>query len=456
MKKALKFLSLIIAITMVLSLAACGSSSEESTSSSAPTTSESTQQSSAETSDNQEPVTLTFTHMFPTEDTEGNAIAFHKALSKFKAENQNITINEEPLSHDNYETKVRTLAAGNELPDIFIVKGSMTSMFIENKLINPVDDVINSDPEWKAAFLQGAFDDFVVDGKSYGIPFQMLNTHLIYYNKQLFNDAGITAFPTNFTEFLDAINKLKAKGLTPISLGNKGNWVAESCILSTLGDRYTGTDWFRSIKEKKGAKFTDPEFISVLKTLQDLAKMGAFNSDLNSIDNMQQKTAYYNGKAAMFMEGNWAVSNVINDAPKEIQDNTELALLPAVDGGKGDAMANSAGAAWAYNVNSKLEGDKLTAAYKVLKAVTDADYATISVESNAFPASNPKTIDKSKLAPLSIKYLDLSAKIKPVPIYDAQLSADLIQVMNTGLQELLIDGITPENLAKKIQAEYEK
>ncbi len=449
MRKALKFLSLLIAITMVFSLAACGSTNGGEP---GPTDSSAAQG----TGGNKLPVTLSFTHMFPTEDTEGNSIAFHKALEKFKSENPNVTINEEPLSHDNYETKVRTLAAGNELPDIFIVKGSMTSMFIENKLINPVDDVINSDPEWKAAFLQGAFDDFVVDGKSYGIPFQMLNTHLIYYNKQLLNDAGITAFPATWTEFLEAINKLKAKGLIPISLGNKGNWVAESCILSTLGDRYTGTDWFRSIKEKKGAKFTDPEFISALRALQELAKMGAFNTDLNSIDNMQQKTAYYNGKAAMFMEGNWAVSNVINDAPKEIQDNTELALLPAVDGGKGDAMANSAGAAWAYNVNSSLEGEKLATAYKVLKAVTDADYATISVESNAFPASNPKTIDRSKLAPLSIKYLDLSAKIKPVPIYDAQLSADLIQVMNTGLQQLLIDSITPEDLAKKIQVEYEK
>lgn len=448
-----KCLTLFVTVLMVISMAACGSS----TSTDISTSSTTTQQGETSTSEKApEPVALSFIHMFPIEDTEGNAIAFHKALDKFKGENTNITINEEPLSHDNYETKIRTLAAGNELPDIFIVKGSMTSMFIENKLINPVDDVLNNDTEWKDSFLQGAFNDFIVDGKNYGIPFQMLNTHLIYYNKQLLNDVGITTFPDTWDGFVDTINKLKAKGITPISLGNKGNWVAESCILSTLGDRFTGVDWFNSIKEKKGAKFTDPEFVNALAALQNLAKMGAFNSDLNSIDNMQQKTAYYSGKAAMFMEGNWAISNVVNDAPKDIQENTELALLPAVNGGKGDPMANSAGAAWAYNVNSELSGEKATAAFKVLKAITDSDYATISVESNAFPASNPKSIDKTKLAPLASKYLDLAAKIKAVPIYDAQLSAELIQVMNTGLQDLLISGITPEDLAKKIQAEYEK
>lgn len=453
-KRVIKCLALLVSVATIFSLAACGSSENSGTTTAASSTG--AQSSASAKNDSNEPVKLSFIHMFPNEDTEGNSIAFHKALDKFKADNPNVTIDEEALSHDNYETKVRTLAAGNELPDIFIVKGSMTGMFIDNKLINPVDDVLNADPEWKNSFLQGAFDDFKVDGKSYGIPFQMLNTHLIYYNKKLLNDAGISAFPTTWSGFLDAINKLKAKGITPISLGNKGNWVAESCILSTLGDRFTGPDWFTSIKEKKGAKFTDPEFVKALKALQDLAKMGAFNSDLNSIDNMQQKTPYYNGKAAMFMEGNWAISNVINDAPKDIQENTELALLPAVDGGKGDAMENSAGGAWAYNVNSELTGAKLATAYKILKAVTDADYAKISVESNAFPASNPKDVDKSKLAPLSVKYLDLAAKIKPVPIYDAQLSAELIQVMNTGLQQLLINSITPEDLAKKIQAEYEK
>ncbi len=452
MKRNIKLLALLVAISMIFSLAACGSSNVSENS----TTPSSVGQSTVSSGDSQEPVSLSFIHMFPKEDTEGNSIAFHKAMDKFKADNPSIKINEEPLSHDNYETKVRTLAAGNELPDIFIVKGSMTSMFIDNKLINPVDDILNADPDWKNSFLQGAFDDFAVGGKNYGIPFQMLNTHLIYYNKKLLNDAGISTFPTNWKDFLDAINKLKAKGITPISLGNKGNWVAESCILSTLGDRFTGPEWFTSIKEKKGAKFTDPEFINALAALQELAKVGAFNSDLNSIDNMQQKTPYYNGKAAMFMEGNWAISNVINDAPKDIQENTELALLPAVEGGKGDPMENSAGGAWAYNVNSELEGAKLTAAFKILKAVTDADYAKIAVESNAFPASNPKDVDKSKLAPLSSKYLELAAKIKAVPIYDAQLSADLIQVMNTGLQQLLINNISPEELAKKIQAEYEK
>ncbi|MFO7161536.1 MAG: extracellular solute-binding protein [[Clostridium] cellulosi] len=439
-KLSVKIGSILLALAMTASLSACSNNS---------TTSESKSSSS------DEKITLSVMHMFPKSNTDGNSIAYNKALDEFKKANPNIIINEEALGNNTYETKIAAVAAGNQLPDLFIYKGSMLDMFINNKLINAVDDVLDKDPEWKNGFYDGIFNDFVKDGKTYGIPFQKLDTHLIFYNTKIFNDVGISELPTTWAGFVDAIKKIKAKGLTPISLGNKDNWVAESCILSTLADRFTGPDWFDSIKNKGGAKFTDPEFVQALTTLQELAKIGAFNSDMNSLDNMQQKTAYYNGKAAMFMEGNWAISSVVNDAPKEISENTSLAILPAVDGGKGDALDNSAGAAWSWNVNANVTGAKRDAAFKFIKAVTDSHYATIAVENNAFPASKPEKVDNSKLASLSVKYLDISAKFKPVPIYDSQLPADLINVMNTGIQSLMINKMTPQELAQKIQAAYE-
>jgi raffinose/stachyose/melibiose transport system substrate-binding protein len=438
-KSSLRIGSLLLAAAMVFSLSACNTNSS----------------SSSDTKSSDSKITLSIMDMYPTGATDGNSIAFNKALDAFKKANPDITINNEALSSNTYETKIAALAAGNQLPDIFTFKGSMLDMFISNNLVQPVDDVLSKDTAWKDGFYPGIFNDFQKDGKNYGVPFQKLDTHIIFYNQKIFSDAGITSFPTTWTGFEDAVKKIKAKGITPISLGNKDNWVAESCMLSTLGDHFTGASWFDSIKNKGGAKFTDPEFVQALTAMQDLAKIGAFNTDMNSIDNMQQKTNYYNGKAAMFMEGNWAISSVINDAPKEITDNTNLAILPAVDGGKGNALDNSAGAAWAYNVNANVTGAKRDAAFKLIKAVTDADYATIAVENSAFPASKPGNVDNSKLSPLVTKYLTLSATLTPVPIYDSQLPADLIKVMNTGIQDLLISNTTPQALAQKIQAAYE-
>jgi raffinose/stachyose/melibiose transport system substrate-binding protein len=283
----------------------------------------------------------------------------------------------------------------------------------------------------------------------------MLATHVVYYNKQIFADAGFPAFPKTWAELEDAIAKIKANGVTPIALGNKEQWVAESCILSALGDRFTGTDWFTSINAKSGAKFTDPDFVNSLAALQGLAKSGAFNSDLNSINNDQQKTLYFNGKAAMFMEGSWAIGAVAA-APKEIADNTEVAVLPSVEGGKGNALATSGGAGSGYAVGINGYADKKDAIAKVLKAISGESFAKSLAEKGEPPAFKVADYDKSKVSPLAVKYGELSAQLQFTPIYDSYLSPALVSVMNAGLQDLLIDGVSPEDLAKKLQAEYEK
>ncbi|CAK4853270.1 unnamed protein product [Aphanomyces euteiches] len=328
-------------------------------------------------------------------------------------------------------------------------------MFAKNQTVAALDDTLSGDAAWKDGFLPSSFNDLSSDGKIYGVPFSMLATHVIYYNKKIFADAGFAAFPETWTDFKSAIEKIKAKGITPIALGNKEQWVAESCVLSALGDRFTGSDWFTSINAKQGAKFTDPDFVKSLTALQDLAKMGAFNKDLNSINNDQQKTLYFNGKAAMFMEGSWAIGAVMA-APKDIADNTGVAVFPSVEGGKGEAKATSGGAGSGYAVGIKGYDAKKEAIAKVLKAISGADFAKSLAEKGEPVAFKVADYDKSKVTSLAVKYAELSAELKFTPIYDSYLNPAIVSKMNAGLQDLLISTVTPEELAKRIQAEYEK
>jgi raffinose/stachyose/melibiose transport system substrate-binding protein len=43
-----------------------------------------------------------------------------------------------------------------------------------------------------------------------------------FYNKDLFAKAGISTFPTNWTELFAACDKLKAAGITPFTYGTGG------------------------------------------------------------------------------------------------------------------------------------------------------------------------------------------------------------------------------------------
>lgn len=403
----------------------------------------------------EEKITLSFTHFF-TNDKSAISTGFYNALDEYKKSHKNVTITQEVLSHDTYETKIKTLAAGDELPDVFVIKGSMVDTFYNDNHISPLNDDLNGDMAWKNSFVEGAFDDFKRSDKILGIPIQVQPTSLIFYNKQIFKSSGIDQFPKDWNEFKSAIRRLKQKGYIPIAAGNKGKWLVESCILSTLGDRFTGTEWFSNIRDKKGAKFTDPEFVSALRAIDELVKMKAFNSDINSIDNNQQRTLYYNKKAAMFFEGGWAISLTSSEAPKDVLLATELAIIPPVAGGKGKANTISGGAGWAFQINSELKGSKRTAAIELLKSLSSDAYSRPMLELGGFPATKVMNFDKSKLSELAKKYQDIASKVKYVPVYDVQLSAGVIEVMNSGIQDMIVGRITPDNLAKKIQQEYEK
>ncbi|MFW5972291.1 MAG: extracellular solute-binding protein [Bacillota bacterium] len=400
--------------------------------------------------------TLQFMHFYSEADTDSYSVAFNQVLNEFIKNNPQYNIKQEVLSHDNYEMKIKTLAAANELPDVFMIKGSMVDNFSASGMIGSFDSALDNDTEWKDSFVAGAFGDLERDGSIYGIPLKVEPTSLLFYNEAIFKDAGVEEFPETWEDFRLAVQKIKAAGYTPITLGNKGKWVAQSCILSMLGDRFTGTDWFISIRDRQGAAFTDPEFVAALEALQELAEMGAFNGDMNSLDNTQQRTAYFNGRAAMMFEGAWALNVLEEEAPADVLANTRVEILPVVEGGKGESNTLAGGTAWAHQFNPSLKGDERKAAIELIKTLTSQDFSRRFIENNGTPPTDPGNYDKSKLTNLMNDYFALLDRVNYTPTYDVQLSPSIIEVMNSGLQELLIGVISPEELAERIQAEYER
>ena len=89
-----------------------------------------------------------------------------------------------------------------------------------------------------------------------------------WYNTDLFEQAGITAPPTTMTEWYDDIAKLKAAGITPISVGAGDKWPAahywyytalRSCPEDVLKDAVTSLD------------FSDPCFVKAGEVVEDIA-----------------------------------------------------------------------------------------------------------------------------------------------------------------------------------------
>lgn len=437
-KLAKRMVSMTCAAAVLLSFAACGGNADSD---------------GASDSGEKKVVTLSFLNSIV--PGEAQSSAYRAVLKEFLEKNTDIQLDEESIANADMATKVQTLAAADELPDLFMVKGSMAESFVESEKLLSVSEILDKYPDYRDNFKDGVFSNFTFDNKIYAIPYQVTNT-CVFYNETLFQKAGISEFPTTWDGLLEAVEKLKAAGVNPIVLGNKDKWNAESVILSTLGNRCTGDEWYQNIRDRGGAKFTDPEFVLSLSALNDLAKAGGFNTDVNSIDGAQQRQVYMNGGAAMTIDGTWAISDLDAKCPKDILEATRIAALPSVEGGKGNPQAISGGSGWGVAVNAKIDTAKLPTVERFLTGVMGKDFATGLTQIGSISAAKPGDYKRDENALVANRFEEFQQDRPFVPVYDHQLSSGIMEVMQSGLQELLIGAISPEDLAASIQAEYER
>ncbi|SFD37751.1 carbohydrate ABC transporter substrate-binding protein, CUT1 family [Bacillus sp. OV194] len=369
-------------------------------------------------------------------------------VKKFEKEHPNIVIKQQNIPHDQFKVKVKTQAAGQQLPDLVQVwPGAELTPLVNGKLIQPIDNIMG---HWDGLIKKNQLSDYNVDGKQYAMPANVTPTSLVYYNKKLLAKAGYKEFPQSYDEFKKLVKKLKSQDIIPIALGNKAQWVLQSSYISTIGDRMTGSDFLPAVLEGK-KKFTDPEFVKAVSVIKELADMKAFNDDFNSIDNIQHRDLFTLGDAAMMIDGAWSLGPVL-EAMKD-QSNLGIALFPQIDGGKGKPEAVSAVTGTGIALNSELKGEKLKAAQEFLKSFYSKDYYTDLMKANILVPAN---IEPPKGVSPALNEVNQLASKSIAPVYDATLPVDVTDVINSGLQEVTLGQMAPKELAKKLQAAVDK
>ncbi|KEQ23089.1 extracellular solute-binding protein [Paenibacillus tyrfis] len=394
-----------------------------------------------------EKVKLSLWHNFTGDDLRAKTM--RGIMEQYKKDHPNVELDIQGIPPDGYRARLKTVAAANEMPDLFVMwPGVMTKEFAGGDLLQPINPLLDSKADWKNGFLPGSFDDFTLNGNIYAAPMGLSPTSILYYNKAMFDKYNVKP-PKTWDDMMSLVETFKKEKITPIALGNKAAWLAQSSILSSLADRVTGTEWFLSAAEQKGAKFTDPEFVQALAYLQQLSKAGAFQDGFNSIDNTQMEQMFAQGKAAMMIDGGWALTNLAANASKEALAGMDVTVLPSVPNGKGDPNSISGVVGTGLGMSKKTSGASKEAAYELIYAMSGPAAQKATLESNQL-VSYKVDLDTSKVSSLFAKVHNMVGTVKRTPVYDGRLSSAAADVVNNGLQELLM-GAKPEDIAKKIQ-----
>jgi raffinose/stachyose/melibiose transport system substrate-binding protein len=396
-----------------------------------------------------EKVKFTLWHSFVGADQRAEFM--EKRMADFRALHPEYEIDEQKMPRDQYQTKLKTEAAAGELPDAFLIwPNAMTKEFASASLLKDMNGYLDENGEWRDSFVSRALDEFTVEGNTYSAGLGVSITSIVYYNKALFEQYNLK-FPTNYAELLNVITVFKDNGVIPIALGNKAKWPAQSTIFSCLANRETGSEWLDSTLSGTGSKFTDPEFVTALSKLKELTEIGAFNKDYNTIDEVEVRSYFYKGEAAMMIGGSWILPDMIKNAPEELKANVEMTILPGFEGGKGDPNTMSGVSSTGIAMSAKVTPEQQAAIQELIQFLTNEDSQKMYASYNIPVSSKSVVINESDLDPLYSKMLTLIKNYSMVAVYDSAMNSELTDIMNNGLQGVMIGSQTPEELAGELQ-----
>lgn len=389
----------------------------------------------------EETITLNMMHPWTSPNVDNEV--YKARIAEFEKQHPNIVIKQDGVPSAQYKTKLRTLAAANNLSDINVVwPGADLAPLVAGSLVEPINHLMEN---WTSILPEAALSGFNVDGQQYAIPTKQNFVDIIYYNKEMFAQVGYDQFPETYDQFIDAVTKLKAAGITPISLGNKEQWPLQSSYISIIGDRFTGSDFLPAVLEGK-AKFTDPEFVKALGVIEELSKLDAFNTDANNMDSVQGQDYFIQGKAAMHISSATVDGRVrINN---EEGDKFGIALFPSVEGGRGEPKKSAGVLQYGIAIKSGLDEKKKQAAEEFLKFFVNEDlYKELIRNGVVVPAKVEIPEDAS---PYLKEMLALTGN-GTSPVFDSLIPTQVVDVLQNGLQALMMDHTTPEELAADVQ-----
>lgn len=237
------------------------------------------------------------------------------AGEEYKKTHPNVTIKLNAISDATYYSKIPDLFASSDSPDFSAVgyDSSWIPTYIEAGVLEPLDDV------WEATDMAdhtsaGLQDRYTFDDKKWGVNVGGVVVPVVYYNKDLFAEAGIADFdPTSVTmdEFYSFVDKLHAADIGVLSTGI-GDGTAAFRFFAPYFANICGDEWETAISSGDTAGWADPCVEEAFGVVQDWTDRDVFvggGAVTTSTSAIAQST-FFAGQAAMEMEGTWAVSAI--------------------------------------------------------------------------------------------------------------------------------------------------
>ena len=353
-----------------------------------------------------------------------------------------------------YQQKLQTIINTPQAPDVFFNwGGGSIQPFVQAGLLMPLDGFIAKDPALKSDFLPSVFNTAVIDGKSYGVPMRGTQPVMLFNNKKVLSDAGISA-PKTWDDLVADVKVLKAKGITPIALGGGDQWPTLMWFEYAY-DRIAGPGLFQKALGGDKSVWDSADSKKALGMLKQLVDAGAFGSNFDSVKFTDQgsPSLLATGKAGFELMGSWEYSTLQSLNAKFAASGLGYSTFPAIPGGKGDPGDIVGNPNNFYSVLKKTKYPDAVAQFLKLQYSDEFVKAQLAIGNLPTTTNTPNFLDTATDPAYSKYQYDL---VKQAPSF--QLSWDqayppsAITPIHQAVQQFFDGQIDADGFAKAMQA----
>lgn len=372
---------------------------------------------------------------------------------EFEEANPGVKIVRETKTFDQMKSTAKLGLSANDGPDVAQINQGYSDM---GALVTAglLTDLTNYDTlyGWSKKLSPGivARNSFSPDGKRlgegslYAVP---VTAELVgvFYNKELFDKAGVT-IPKTFAEFEANLQKLKDAGIVPINYGSLDGFVNIHLFAEIQNVEITRQYLDDFIYTRNNVSFNTPENIAAAKKMVEWVDAGYFTKDFTGIGYDDSVNAFRGGQGAMMITGSWISGDTIAQAPGKFG----FFLMPGKT--EGAKRMSTGGTSTAFAIRKSSPNADVAAKY--IDWLVSDRAAQLWAESGTVPIGKV-TVEKAD--PLFTDLLNAWAFMTQNDLVGHYLdwaTPTFYDTLNAAFAEMMAKQTTPEQAVEKIQADY--
>lgn len=365
--------------------------------------------------------------------------AWQKIIGEFEAANPGVTVSLEGRSTDEHKAALRVAAQSSEGPDIYFMWAGLGlgGEFVKAGLSKPLDESYTQ-YDWDKRLLGTAVSfSKIYEGGRHGVPYTF-HGEALYYNKSLFEKAGISQPPASYDELKAAAGKLKDAGIPAMTFGGTVNWHLMR-LMDVILEAKCGAEKHDQLMDMKLDWSTEACATASFVELNDWSQ-NYILSPFMGIDQGQSFNLFLANRAAMMLEGDWLVGQL-----RDANRLGDFDIFPFPTGT--DRLYGFAEYLYVSTKSTKQEAAAKFLDYLLSDKVQQENlgaFGSISINSN---------VKYDKVDPLDQKWMDIFAKYTKIfmngdQAFPLDVTTEYFRVIN----EVASGNVRPEDAGKAMQS----